>query len=150
MSRRYRNLAMVGLAALVLATIAVQLSSGQSLSSKSPNQLPVPASLSPIPSSSPIDSLLPTYAIALSRLNGLTATATPGAHLQLWVTWEPPITRKPRVQKLLSDAILQRIVPGLTPESPPTALLQVEEGLLPRLLYGDRFGALSAVVVSDL
>jgi hypothetical protein len=142
----------VGLLALALATVAVRLFFGDPLPQEHPpNQLSVAASPSPIsPSPTPPGPQRPTYAIALSRLHGLTDTTTPGAHLQLWVTWEPPIVKKPRVQKLLSEALLQRIVPGITPESPATALLQVGEAQLPRLLYGDRFGVLSAVVVSDI
>lgn len=87
------------------------------------------------------------YAVSLPRLQGLPANAAPGTRLELWVAWEPPITRAPRYQKLLDGVVLSEIVPPPIPEAPPTALLSVASKSVGDLLYADRYGALSALVV---
>lgn len=87
------------------------------------------------------------YAVSLPRLQGLAATAAAGSRLELWVAWEPPITKSPRYQKLLENVILEEIVPPPIPEAPPTVLLSVADHDIGDLLYADRFGALSAVIV---
>ncbi|MDP9227335.1 MAG: hypothetical protein M3P18_26510 [Actinomycetota bacterium] len=87
-----------------------------------------------------------SYAIALSRLAGLPPDATSGTRLQLWVAWEPPITHKPRIQRLVTGVELDHIVPPVTPDGSAVALLEVPADQVPSLLYGDRYGSLSAVV----
>jgi hypothetical protein len=87
-----------------------------------------------------------SYAISLPELDGLPRDAAPGTRLELWVTWEPPITKAPRIQRLLRDVRLERILAAPVPEAPPTAILSVRVRGLPELLYGDKFGALSVAV----
>ena len=88
---------------------------------------------------------LHSYAVPLSELPGLSPEASPGTRLELWVAWEPPLTRKPQVRRLLGNVVLDGIVPPVTPQGPMTALLLVREDQTADLVYGDRYGSLSAV-----
>jgi hypothetical protein len=38
------------------------------------------------------------YAVAVPELKGLPPEAIPGTRLELWVAWDPPVTKQPRVQ----------------------------------------------------
>lgn len=89
-----------------------------------------------------------SYAIALAELAGLSPNATPGTTLQLWVTWDPPVTKRPRLQKLLDGVVLDEIAPPVTPDGPHVALLSVARNQLDELLWADRYGSLSAAVVA--
>jgi hypothetical protein len=88
-----------------------------------------------------------TYAVSTFDLQGLPPNAAAGTVLELWVAWEPPIVDAPRYQKLLPEVILEKVIPGLTPEAPATALLQVKTKELADLLYADRFGELSVAAL---
>lgn len=88
-----------------------------------------------------------TYAIAVAELAGLSPNATPGTTLQLWVTWDPPVTKRPRLQKLLDGVVLDEIAPPVTPDGPHVALLSVARSQLDELLWADRYGSLSAAVI---
>jgi hypothetical protein len=87
-----------------------------------------------------------SYAIGLQDLPGLPPDAAPGARLELWVTWDPPVTREPRLQKLIGDVVLERTVPGAVPEAPVTVLLSVPAGRVGDLIYADAYGRLSVVL----
>lgn len=87
------------------------------------------------------------YALAVPELKGLPANASPGTRLELWVAWDPPITKEPRVQRLIKEAILDEIIPPVVPEAPATAIVSVPTKSVPDLLYGDRYGALSATIL---
>ena len=89
-----------------------------------------------------------TYAILVEELAGLSPDATPGTVLQLWVTWDPPVTKQPKLQKLLDGVILDEIAPPVTPDGPYVALLSVARGQLDELLWADRYGTLSAAVIA--
>jgi hypothetical protein len=86
------------------------------------------------------------YALSEADLTGLPPDSPPGTRLELWVTWEPPVTREVKLQRLLRDVVLERIIPGLTPEAPSTILLSVKTESVPDLLWADRFGGLSVIV----
>jgi hypothetical protein len=43
--------------------------------------------------------------------------------------------------------VLEKVVPGLTPDAPATALLQVKVKELADLLYADRWGELSVAAL---
>ena len=86
------------------------------------------------------------YAITLSDLPGLAPDSAPGTRLNLWVTWEPPVTKHPKVHLLLENVILKRISPPLTVNGPFVANLLVSRKGLPDLLWADRFGKLNASV----
>lgn len=95
------------------------------------------------------DGHLLSYALSLGQLSGLSPDSAPGTRLQLWVAWEPPLTRRPRIDLLIEEAVLERIVEGLTPRTPATALVLVEPSAIRDLLYADRYGQLNAVTLSS-
>jgi hypothetical protein len=88
-----------------------------------------------------------TYAVSTYELSGLPPDAAPGTKLEVWAAWEPPLVDTPQFQKILKEVTLEKIVPGLTPEAPSTALLLVSAKDLPDLLYSDRFAQLSVAVI---
>jgi hypothetical protein len=120
-----------------------------SLSSPTSPDQELPANMEPGPAAaeSPDEDRRRSYAIALHDLRGLPPDAEPGTSLELWATWRPPLTKERQVQKLVEGAFLERITPPLTPEGPPVAILSVPEKEIDELLFGDRFGDLSAAVV---
>lgn len=87
------------------------------------------------------------YALSLERVTGIAPITPPGSRLELWVAWKPPVTRAPRIQRLLPSVTLQRIVPPVTPQGPLVAILLVDIDDMPDLLYAERYGSLSAAVV---
>jgi hypothetical protein len=87
------------------------------------------------------------YALAVPEVKGLPADASPGTRLELWVAWDPPITKEPRVQRLIKEVVLDEIIPPVVPEAPATLILSVPTKAVPDLLYGDRYGALSATIL---
>ncbi len=145
-SRRSVNLGLAAAAAGLVVTVVVS-----SLASPTTPRSPRRVAASPtIPVSSPTPIRSPeqrVYALSLSELSGLPPDAPPGTPLQLWVAWDPPITRGPKIQILVPRATLERIVPGITPEAPATALLAVPLRTVTDLLYGDRYGALSVTLL---
>ncbi len=87
-----------------------------------------------------------SYAIGLHELKGLAPNAAPGTRLEVWVSWEPPVVDEPRVQRLLKRVVLEKIIAPLT-DGPLVALLLVRPGEVGDLLYGHRYGQLSALLV---
>jgi hypothetical protein len=151
MPRRLRNLVLAGGIAIAAALFAA----GFLFPSEEPSPPAVDRSPRPAPAPEPTpsatiqraESETRIYAVSLPRLRGLPATAVRGTRLELWVAWEPPITKAPRFQKLLEDVVLEEIVPPPIPEAPPTALLSVHVDDVGDLLYADRFGTLTATIV---
>lgn len=88
-----------------------------------------------------------SYALEITELDGLAPDAPPGALLEIWVTWEPPVTRRVRMQKLIREARLEKIIPNIVPEGPATALLSIRSRDIADIMYGDRFGELSAAIL---
>ncbi len=86
------------------------------------------------------------YAIGLHDLAGFPPDAAPGEPLELWVTWEPPLTREPRLHRLIGEVLLERTIPGPVPEAPVTVLLSVPADRVGDLIYADTFGKLSVVL----
>ena len=154
-----RRLALTGGAVLVAGTFLWSFFPAPPESTSPREELPLSlaptAAISPVP---PTPAASPqgdvgtpsrrTYAIGLHELVGLSPDAVPGTEFELWVTWEPPVTRSARIQLLVKDARLERLVPPVVPEGPTTALLSLPTRDVPDLLYGDRFGHLSAVTES--
>ena len=140
-----RRLLGLMVAAFVLAAILmVAMSRGPEVRD---DAVPIPhASASPTSATERSD--LRSYAVALPELQGLSADTKPGSAIELWVTWDTPADTKPRLEPLIERAVLERIVPPLTPGAPDTALLKVPATDIPDLLYADRYGLLSATVLS--
>jgi hypothetical protein len=90
-----------------------------------------------------------SYAVAVPELGGLAPDAPPGTHLDLWVAWEPPVTKRPQFRLLIRGVVLDRIVPPVTPDGPTTALLLVRAARIPDLLYADRWGQLNVTAQPD-
>lgn len=89
---------------------------------------------------------LVSYAVAVNELHGLPPQAAPGTLLDVWVAWEPPVTKQPRIAPLLSGVILEEIAPPMLPDGPYAALLLVPRNEVSDLLYGDRYGSLSVII----
>jgi len=116
-------------------------------------ELPSPAGGTAAPAAEAVPSPPPahaslrrrTYALGLHELGGLPPNAAPGSALELWVTWKPPLTKAARVHLLLDDVVVERVIPPSVPEGSTTVLISVPARGIPDLIYGDRFGELSAV-----
>ncbi|MDQ4058253.1 MAG: hypothetical protein M3124_03935 [Actinomycetota bacterium] len=89
---------------------------------------------------------LASYAFLLPELEGLPPDVEPGTAIEIWVTWEPPVTKKLQVQQLVPRAKVDELIPSIEP-GPPTIMLSLERRHIPDLMYGDRYGALSTVVL---
>jgi hypothetical protein len=87
------------------------------------------------------------YALPVAELSGLPGDAPPGTELELWVTWDPPVTERPRLQRLIRRVILEKVAPAVTPDGPDAAILLVPVEKLPDLLYADRYGAISVALL---
>jgi hypothetical protein len=108
------------------------------------------ASLSPLPGTGgttlPPEAARSSYALLQNDLSGLPPDASPGTRLELWVAWDPPVTKNAKLQLLLRDVMLERIIPGVTSEAPSTVLLSIRSKDIADMLWADRYGALSVVV----
>lgn len=67
--------------------------------------------------------------------------------MELWVVWDQPITKGPKMQRLIPLVSLERIAPPVVEGASPVALLQVPPRDVPDLLWGDRYGTLSVVLL---
>ncbi len=84
-----------------------------------------------------------SYSIPLPELSGLPSDLAPGTSVELWVAWERPFTRGPRVQRLLRDATFERIAPPATVEGSPVAVFSISTHQIADVVFADRFGSLS-------
>ena len=157
---RTKNLAIVGGAVVVVGFVAVNTlmtapppaptvaaeagtPEGAGPALPSPGPEPVPSPGSEVVSPTDAGTERRSYAIGLHELAGFPPDAAPGTRLELWVTWEPPATRGPRLQKLIGDVVLERTIPGSVPEAPVTILLSVPADRVGDLIYADGYGKLS-------
>jgi hypothetical protein len=163
MSRRSRNLSLTAALVLSLGLLGFSfLGDGNGLEARNAPPRPRPAEVATptaprvvgtkragagdVAGHQPVTDLR-TYAVSAAELEGLPPNPQPGARLELWVAWEPPVTRQPRFQKLLSDVTIQQVVPGLTRDEPNTVLLALQPPQVSDVLYGDRYGSLSVVML---
>ncbi len=155
MPRRTRNLILVAGVILVVGVYAV-LGTGPSrqVGTKGPpltSPLTTAQEQSPSfttgPSEPETESDTRTYALALTDIPGLSGRTPAGSHIDVWVTWDRPVTRRPKVQPLLRDVTIERIVTPLSEGDSPDVLIRVPTKQLVRLVYGDRYGALNAALV---
>ena len=91
---------------------------------------------------------LASYAFLLPELEGLSPTIAPGTAIEIWATWEPPVTKRLRVQLLIPRATVAEVIPSIEP-GPPTVMLELERRHIPDILFGDKFGDLSVVLASE-
>lgn len=85
-----------------------------------------------------------SYSLKLDDVAGLSPSAEPGTVTDLWVMWERPLLRRPKLQRVLRGAILDRIAPPVTPDGPMVATFVIARQDVESLLWADRFGSLSA------
>lgn len=86
------------------------------------------------------------YALGMHELSGFPLETPPGARMELWVAWDPPLTKAPKVRRLIRDVIVADIIPPLTPDGPTAVIVSVPTDRVPDLIYGDRYGDLSVVL----
>ena len=151
MSRRMVNVGLTACAAAVIVAVVVSSWRAPATTENSSPMKAPPTDPSPnvvtTPSQgigSPDERL---YAVSVPELSGLPPDAPPGTALELWVAWDPPLTKRPKIQLLIPRVTVERIVPGLTPEAPATVMLEVPRRAMPDMLYGDRYGTLSVTVL---
>jgi hypothetical protein len=84
------------------------------------------------------------YSIDLDDIAGLSPATTPGTAVELWATWSRPITESPRLQRVVRDAILDRVILPITPDGPTVATFLITERDIDELLWADRYGEISA------
>jgi hypothetical protein len=94
-----------------------------------------------------LDDTTRLYAVAVSDLQGLPPNVPPGTRLELWVAWSPPVTKRPRIQRLLREVTLTEIIPAITPDGPDAAMLRLKNSQVADLLYGDQYGSLSVTLL---
>ena len=146
---RAGRLAAVGGGVVLVGVLAVSSLVGDRVTAESVGPAAKPAATATEPSGVPSPSSrdLTSYAFLLPELEGLPPDAKPGTVIEVWVTWEPPVTRKLKVQRLIPRATVSKIVPSIEP-GPPTVVLEVERRYIPDLLYGDRYGALNVMIIA--
>lgn len=125
------------------------------------SQAPPPADPANLASPAPVPVAIPTvpgavapspvtdrreYALGMHELGGLPNDAAPGTRMELWVTWDPPITKVPELRRLIRDVVVADIVPPLTPDGPTAVIVSVPTDRVPDLIWGDQYGTLSVVL----
>jgi len=147
-SRRVRNL-LLAAAIPILGVIVVF-----SMLPSSDEGVDIPAPGDRVPSQEPAtqpvapsNGDLRSYAVSAAEVAGLSVDTPQGTRLELWVAWDPPVTKEPRVQRLVDEVVLERIVPPTVPEAPATAILLIAPQSVDEVIYGDIWGRLSAVAL---
>ena len=87
-----------------------------------------------------------SYALGLHDIAGLAHDTPPGTIVDLWVAWDPPVTKRPQFQRLIPSVVIQEIIPPFVPEGPVTVMLSVPAKKIGDLLYADRYGAISVTL----
>ena len=152
---RYRRSGLVVVAVLFLAYLGWDMLAG--MSAEPPR--PVRSATDPVPTTSPTspgtsEDAIPldrhegsvAYSIDLDEITGLSPVADPGSIAELWVTWDRPLTRVPKLQSVVRDAVLAEISPPITADGPTVATFLVSRKSVERLLLAERYGSLSATV----
>ena len=158
-SRKLINLVVAALGAAILGGFAAQIvftepPARRATASAQDHYVlqvsPTPTTSSAVPSpTAPKEKRRVSYAMALYDLAGLPPDAPIQTPLELWVAWDHRVSRNPQVQPLVSDVRIERYVQPTTPDGPRVVMLSVPRSQLDELLYGDRYGSLSAVVTSS-
>lgn len=142
-----RRLGALGGGVVILGLLASTFAFGGGSSAPKPNDVTLaqgPTDVATPPSSTDLAS----YAFHLPELDALPATVPPGTEIEIWATWEPPVTKKLKVQRLIPRATVEKVIPSID-SGPPTVLLELERRYIPDIMYGDRFGSLSVVLLSE-
>ena len=148
------NLAAAGAACAVLAWVVGGMLAGGDPASETvapPVQLeaaPSP-SLVPAPATGAATQVsdVREYALAVPELEGLPPDLPAGTPLELWVAWDPPLTKEADVRRLIPRVVYERTIPPTIEGGPHTAVISLPVSRVRDLMYGDRYGALSAAVI---
>lgn len=107
------------------------------------------ASPSPVPTTS-----RPTgragYWVDIAEVSGLSPQTPIGTSLDLWVAWDPPLTKQPEIRHLLDDVVVEQIAQPITAGDPTGVLLSLDRQDRDALLWADRYGSLSATIEDAL
>ena len=154
MTFKHKRLAVVAAAAILVIYLGWDMVGdiGVAPVSSRPHS-PVAASIHP--TASPPGEVTPppagnvvSYAVPAREVAGLPPDVQAGTTVDLWVAWDPPLTKKPRLQSLLQGVVLEKIAPPVTPDGSAAALFLVPRPDVDRLIWADRYGSLSATIVS--
>lgn len=148
---RGRGKIAVGAAAAVIGIVGSSLmSAGSQAPAATPQPRPVETS-SPSPATiAPTgDSDRAAYYLSAPEVDGLPEEVTPWSRIELWVAWDPPITDEPSIHRLLNDAYIEAVLAPVAPGAPSTLKLSIRRRDISDLIYADRYGSLSAIVVGN-
>lgn len=154
-SRRTRRLCLILVAGLILvfagwdSLAALSSPSENTVSVVEPTAVPTPAPPVGQPSGAAPTKNAITYAIDVREIAGLSEATAPGTIIDLWVTWDPPLTDVPELDRLIRGAMVTKMTPPVTPEGSYVAVLAVDQKQVENLLWADRYGSLSATVRSN-
>jgi hypothetical protein len=148
-SRRARNFLLAAAVpiAAVVGVFSMLPSTDEVATARAPVERATPPDPAPHPAK-PADADLRSYAVSATEVAGLSIDTTPGTRMELWVAWQPPVTKEPRVQRLVEEVVLEKIVPPTVSEAPPTAVLLIAPKSVDEVIYGDLYGRLSAVTLN--
>jgi hypothetical protein len=148
---RSRGKIAVGAAAAVIGIVGSSLVSGGSQapavaprSRPAETSPPSPAAIAPVGVSDRAN-----YYLSVPEVDGLPDEITPWSRIELWVAWDPPITDEPSIHRLLNDAYIEAVLAPVAPDAPSTLKLSIRHRDIADLIYADRYGSLSAIVVGD-
>lgn len=147
---RIKRLALAGGALLLVIYLGWDMLSG--LTSGAATPAPPIVSTSPVMSPSPVttpahpSSGRAGYWVDIAEVTGLSPQTPVGTSVDLWVAWDPPLTKRPDIRHLLSDVLVEEIAPPLSPGDPTGVLLSIARRDRDDLLWADRYGSLSATI----
>jgi hypothetical protein len=103
---------------------------------------PDPDSNAPLPDRKPPRAWV-SYAIAAPEIEGLPPNVAPGDRFSLWALWEPPVTRRPKLQRIVEEVYVEAFVPNITSEGVPKVVFLVDPRRVGDIIYADRYGTFS-------
>ena len=117
--------------------------------------------MSPIVSASPVTAPSPApstptpagragYWVDVAEISGLSPQTPVGTTIDLWVAWDPPLTKQPEIRHLLDGVVVQEIAPPISASDPTGVLLSIDRKDRDALLWADRYGSLSATIEDAL
>ncbi|MFP5298778.1 MAG: hypothetical protein ACLGHL_07315 [Actinomycetota bacterium] len=106
-----------------------------------PAATPAVASTTPPTSPPPGDRM--AYYMSFDEVDGLPLDTEPWTPVELWVTWDPPITDEPLAQKLSNDVYVESVLPPVVPGSGHVVKFSIRHKDREPLVYADRYGSIS-------
>lgn len=152
-SKRLRLAAAAGIAALI-GTLIVSPTSPKSSSTSGLDAIGAPESKIALPavatpeayptsSAGPPAGQRSAYYMTFDELDGLPSDIPPWTRIELWVSWDPPITDEPVVHLLNDDAFVEAILAPLVEGGSYVVKLSIRDKHRADLVYADRYGSLN-------